>query len=101
MDELILFEQEQLAWLEELNPNYFVKVRFQERGNSKFAKEDGVVQVIQLKELTDFKRSHVEKNLWRSWTVFRDAAALDEIGPVPLILDIDDSYNFVICYEKI
>ena len=49
--------------------------------------------MVTLKDLPDFRQSHPQENLWRSWTVYRDQDKSDELGPVPLYFDIDNKPN--------
>ncbi len=91
MIQSLLFNRDQLFWLEDINPEYFVYVQIQPWGEGIFLDESTVTRKpVALHELESFKHFHFEKNIWRSWTVYKDAQMEKEIGPVPLILDIDD-----------
>jgi hypothetical protein len=91
MHKSLEFKGDQLHWLEELPQDYFVELRAQEQGQGSFDADRTLFhQILSLKELPLVVRANPDKNLWRSWEVFRDREKRNRIGPVPLILDIDD-----------
>ncbi len=91
MNHSLLFSTEQLFWVEELSPDWFVEVRAQRWGDGEFDERATLMRsVLPLRGLPALKESRARDNLWRSWCVYRDRAKRDVVGPVPLILDIDD-----------
>jgi len=85
------FSKDQLFWLEELNPDFCVKVRVQREGEGQWEEGCSLLErMLRLEELSAFACTHAENNIWRSWEVYREVAGCDGIGPVPLYLDIDD-----------
>ncbi len=93
MGRKIWFNEQQLVWLEEADPELFVEIVIQEEGNGEFS-ETGSAQNVsmhQLRDLLALKRAHPRHNIWRSWDVYRDAEKSEKIGPIPLYFDIDDA----------
>jgi hypothetical protein len=90
----LLYSEKQLFWLNELDPNYYVCVKMQPVGVEKLNSASLVeADVIQIKQLNSFVSSYPDENIWRSWCVYKDKNRSEEIGPVPLILDVDDEHN--------
>ena len=87
MSDSLWLKEEQLLWFDELNPDYFVEVRAQRMGEDDFREDALLTQMLRLNDLTAFRTAHIEHNLWRSWSVFRDIGKQDVVGPVPLIFD--------------
>ncbi|CAG0935443.1 hypothetical protein TFLX_04283 [Thermoflexales bacterium] len=91
MNNSLWFNKEQLFWLEELDSDCFVEVQVQPWGEGVFVNDPSMArQPIALRDLAAFKDLHSDKNIWRSWTIYRDVELTRDIGPIPLILDIDD-----------
>lgn len=86
------FNEKQLYWLEEINPEYFVELVVLRKGETDWAKEGAILtqQTRQLKDLPAFKHKYADANLFRSWVIFLNAGKTSELGPVPLVLDIDN-----------
>jgi hypothetical protein len=91
MSDNLVFCESQLFWPEELNQDFYVEVRVQQKGDDDFKEEHVQVnQMLQLRELSTFARMYPEDNIWRSWSVFYDIEKHCELGPVPLCFDIDE-----------
>jgi hypothetical protein len=82
------FLEEQLFWVEEC-ANWFVEVLSQPKGEV-FELTTNRVEIIQICTLPEFISQNHSDNLWRSWKVFRDCELEQEIGPLPIVIDIDD-----------
>ncbi len=87
MHKNITLSQKQLAWLEEY-PDYFVEVIQQPSGVT--FDSQVTPQVAKVRTLPQIISEHESNNLWRSWSVYKDQELEEELGPIPLIFDIDD-----------
>lgn len=83
---IYLFEK-QLVWLEE-KPDYFVEIMRQPFGEP-FV-ESLPTEIIRVRDIPNYIQVHGNENLWRSWKIFTDQSRKEELGPVPIIFDIDD-----------
>jgi len=86
----IFLYDEQFFWLEE-KFNCYVEIYRQKPGEP-FV-EGLIGETVKVEEIPTYIQNHENENLWRSWTVYKNRDRSHEVGPLPLILDIDDEFH--------
>jgi hypothetical protein len=83
----IPFHQEQLIWLEDV-PDCYVEVL--ERPSGEAFDPNIKAEILAIRDIPIYVKQHPWMNLWRSWEVYADPDQRVSLGPVPLLVDIDD-----------
>ena len=93
----IPFTHDQLGWLEDY-PDCWMQILNTPKGIDYDAGQPK--EKIQVRDLLDYVYKNNDQNIWRSWEISRDKDGKENIGRVPLWLDIDDeSQNLTNSYN--
>lgn len=84
----ILFNEEQLHWVEDL-PECYINIISLPEGE--IFDSDAPWEPICVREIPSFLAANEQMNIWRSWDVFKGwKDNLQCVGPMPIVIDIDD-----------
>ena len=79
-----------MKWFEELNPDYWIQLHIQEKGDAVYNENSILRFNLKLKNISTYIKKHEDYNIWRTRLIYRDEHMLDQIGLVPpLFFDVD------------